>query len=109
MSLNSSPISHSVLGSPASICEHVGAQARALRLAKGIPQADLAAAAGVAHSTLKRFEAGRDVRFEVVVRIMLALRRERVLADAFAPDEERSMDEILRAQRRPMRARRSRP
>ena len=93
------------LYSPTEICKLVGSRARQLRLASGQRQTDLAAAAGVTLSTLKRFERSGEVGFETVVRIALALGAERELAALFPPREARSLDEILAANRPRVRAR----
>jgi transcriptional regulator with XRE-family HTH domain len=90
---------------PLRIREAVGARARALRLSRGLRQADLAKAAGVALSTLKRFEAGMDVGFDVVVRVMMGLRCTQPLDDMFVMPPERSIDEILASRRSAKRSR----
>ncbi len=90
---------------PPELCKLVGERARQLRLADGQRQADLAAAAGVTLSTLKRFEGSGQVGFETVVRIALALGAGRGFADLFPPPDPRSLDDILSASRKRLRAR----
>ncbi len=68
-------------------------------------QVDLAEAAGVTLSTLKRFERSGEVGFETIVRIALALGAEREFAALFPPPEARSLDQILAAGRKRLRAR----
>ncbi len=91
--------------SPAELRAAVGSRARQLRLAKGLRQTDLAAAAGVPLSTLKRFESSGETGFGAVVRIAIALGAERAFSELFAAPDPRSLDDILRAERKRMRAR----
>ena len=83
----------------------VGARAKALRLAKGLRQTDLAAAAGVPLSTLKRFESRGEAGLGAVVRIAVALGADRAFAELFALPDTRTLDDILRAERKRIRAR----
>lgn len=85
----------------------VGERAKDRRLARGMRQTDLAEAAGVPLSTLKRFERSGAVGFEAVARIALALGAERELAELFPPAEARSLDQILAANRKRVRARKN--
>ncbi|HEY0383084.1 MAG TPA: helix-turn-helix transcriptional regulator [Candidatus Elarobacter sp.] len=91
--------------SPGELAVTVGSRARELRLAKGLRQTDVAAAAGVPVSTLKRFESRGDARFGAVVRIALALGAERAFAELFPALDTRSLDDILRGNRKRIRAR----
>ncbi len=93
---------------PKEAAAHVGARARALRLSQNRRQADLADAAGVTLSTLRRFESTGRVGFEAVLRIALALGAEREFASLFPAVDARSLDDILRAQQSRSRARRAR-
>jgi transcriptional regulator with XRE-family HTH domain len=93
------------LYSAAELASLVGERAKERRLAGGMRQADLAEAAGVTLSTLKRFERSGAVGFEVVTRIALALGAEREFAALFPPAEARSLDEILAGNRKRLRAR----
>lgn len=93
------------LFSPRDIGVRVGSRARERRLASGLRQTDLAAMAGVTLSTLRRFEAGVNVGFDAVVRIALALGAEREVAEIFSPVETRSLDQILKSQKKRHRAR----
>lgn len=96
------------LFSPPELRRLVGQRAKDLRLSLGRAQADVAAAAGVSRATLLRFEHTGDVGFDAVVRIALVLGAEREFANVFAPREARSIDDILRAERKPQRAGRKR-
>jgi transcriptional regulator with XRE-family HTH domain len=74
-------------------------------LAKGLRQTDLAAAAGVPLSTLKRFESRGEAGFGAVVRVAMALGAERAFAELFPPPDTRTLDDVLRAERKRIRAR----
>jgi transcriptional regulator with XRE-family HTH domain len=91
--------------SPIDLARLVGGRARARRMALGKRQADLAVAAGVPVSTLRRFEAGRKVGLDVLLRIAIALGAEREVRELFPEPETRSLDEILRSQKQRARAR----
>jgi transcriptional regulator with XRE-family HTH domain len=93
--------------SPTELRVAVGNRARQLRLAKGLRQTDLAAAAGVPLSTLKRFESSGETGFGAVVRIAIALGAERAFSELFAGSDTRSLDDILRAERKRIRARKT--
>lgn len=94
--------------SPIELCRSVGNRARELRLAHGLRQADLAEAAGVALSTLKRFEQSGEAGFETVTRIAFALGAEQGVAQLFPPRDARSLDDILSSNRKRLRARKKR-
>jgi transcriptional regulator with XRE-family HTH domain len=96
---------NATLSSPPELCRLVGKRAGELRLARGMRQADLAEAAGVTLSTLKRFERSGEVGFETIVRVALALGAEREFAALFPSPEPRSLDQILDAGRKRLRAR----
>jgi transcriptional regulator with XRE-family HTH domain len=83
-------------------------RARELRLASGQRQADLAAAAGVTLSTLRRLERNGEVGFENIVRVALALGAEHGLLELFPPREARSLDDIIESNRKRSRARKKR-
>jgi transcriptional regulator with XRE-family HTH domain len=93
------------LYSPGELGTMVGRRARELRLAKGLRQTDVAEAAGVPVSTLKRFESRGDAGFAAIVRIAIALGAERPFADLFAAPDTRTMDDIVRGNRKRLRAR----
>lgn len=87
------------LYAPAELQREVGESARKRRLALGLRQADLSAAAGVPLASVRRFEDGASVGFAAVVRMALALGTEQQLLQMFPSPETRSMDDLLRAQR----------
>lgn len=104
MGFNGSRVSL-LVDSPRGLCAAVGERARELRLARGLRQADLADAAGLPLSTVKRFEHGGTVGFLAVVQIALALRAEREFAALFPAHDARTFDDILAANRKRQRAR----
>jgi transcriptional regulator with XRE-family HTH domain len=91
------------LYSPKELLASVGRRAKQRRLAYALRQIDLAAAAGVTLSTLRRFEAGQSVGLDSVVAIALALRAEDGFLALFPPVETRSLDEIMNAQKQRVR------
>jgi len=97
----------SLFYSPKELMTRLGERAKERRLVMGQRQADVAKAAGVPLSTLRRFESGANVGIDVVARVALALNAERELADLFAPPRAGTMDELLTRSRRRMRGRRA--
>jgi transcriptional regulator with XRE-family HTH domain len=83
----------------------VGRHARQRRLDLGLRQKDLARSAGVPIATLQRFEHGHSVGFGSVILVALALGAEEEFTTLFPVPERRSLDDILRAQKRTQRAR----
>ncbi len=96
----------SLLLSPAELCEAVGRRAKERRLALGLRQTDVAAQAGIALMTLKRFENGGKGSFETAARLAFVLQAERELGKLFPPPDTRSLDEVLAGNRTRKRARR---
>jgi transcriptional regulator with XRE-family HTH domain len=97
-----------LIASPQELVRLVAERAKARRLKLGRRQADLAEAAGLALSTIQRFESGRDIGFEALAKIALALGAEDGLAALFPEPEVRSIDEVLRGQRKRKRIRKPR-
>jgi transcriptional regulator with XRE-family HTH domain len=85
--------------------ENIGNRLQDLRISRNMSQADLALAAGVSVRTLRRLEAAGDARLETVARVALALRLEEQFDRFFAPEETRTLDEIVKAQRKRKRVR----
>ncbi len=67
------------------IVREVGARLRGFRLQQNVTQAELAETAGVGHATVKRAEAGENIRLETMVKILRALGRVEAL-DSFLPE-----------------------
>ncbi len=67
------------------ILREVGARLQGFRLQQNVTQAELADAAGVGHATVKRAEAGENIRLQTIVKILRALGRVEAL-DSFLPE-----------------------
>lgn len=65
------------------------------RLTQQLTQAELAARAGIGVNTLSNLEAGRNLTFESLVRVVMVLGRTSELETLFLPKLE-SLDDILR-------------
>ena len=91
--------------SPHSLRMHIARRAREARLAGRRSQADVALAAGVSLPTLQRFEAGANVRLDVLLRVAVALGAEREMRQLFPLPDLRTLDEVLEGRRLPQRGR----
>ena len=85
----------------------VAGRARALRLARNLSQAGLAAAAGVSEGSLKRFEHTGQIAFVSLVRLAVALDATDLLETWFQPPPPRTIDQALAARKTRQRGRRS--
>ncbi len=65
------------LSSPGQVLAEIGKRARGERFRRGLTQAELAAASGVARRTISRLEAGEPVGTDILVLVAFALRSER--------------------------------
>lgn len=92
---------------PVTLARDIGNRLRAVRLAKGWTQEELAEHSGVAVSTLKLIEAKGKGSFQRLIRIAVALGVDGELRDLFAnPSTAASIEAVKRAdrQRAPRRA-----
>ncbi len=67
------------------VLKEVGERLRGFRLQQNVTQAKLAKTAGVGHATVRRAEAGENIRLETIVKILRALGRVEAL-DSFLPE-----------------------
>lgn len=82
------------------LCERL----RKERLTQQMTQAELAARAGIGVNTVSNLEAGRNVAFESLVRVVMVLGRLGELEALFLPKLE-SLDDILRYEKSASRQR----
>lgn len=80
---------------PGEVIKRLCARLRTERLALNMTQADLAGRSGIAKNTLSNLEAGRNVGFEAVVRVAIALGRHNELDGLFLPKLD-SIEDIQR-------------
>ncbi|WP_336470562.1 helix-turn-helix transcriptional regulator [Achromobacter spanius] len=80
---------------PSEIVKRLCQRLRTERLASGMTQADLAGRAGIATNTVSNLETGRNVGFENVVRVAMALGRAKELEGLFLP-KLNSIEDIRR-------------
>ncbi len=83
------------LNKPSEVVKRLCARLRTERLALDMTQADLAGRAGIGTNTVSNLEAGRNVGFEAVVRVAIALGRIKDLEGLFLPTLD-SIEDILR-------------
>ncbi|MBZ5795534.1 helix-turn-helix domain-containing protein [Burkholderia contaminans] len=89
---------------PSEVVKRLCERLRTERLALGMTQADLAGRAGIATNTVSNLEAGRNVGFEAVVRVAMALGRIKELEGLFQPKLD-SIEDILRYEKTAKRLR----
>jgi transcriptional regulator with XRE-family HTH domain len=80
---------------PGEVIKRLCARLRTERLALNMTQADLAGRSGIGTNTLSNLEAGRNVGFEAVVRVAIALGRIKELEGLFLPKLD-SIEDIQR-------------
>jgi transcriptional regulator with XRE-family HTH domain len=96
------------LKTPTELLEDVGARARALRIARGWTQRELADRAGVALETLRRFERTGKIALERLVKLAVVLDAVRPLGELFAPPPAATLADLERPRRPRVRAPRRR-
>ncbi len=90
------------------ILREIGERLQRFRIQRNVTQAKLAKIAGVGHATVKRAEAGENIRLETIVKILRALGRVEAL-DSFLPEPLVSPIRLAdQRERRRQRAQRSR-
>jgi len=80
---------------PSEVVKRLCDRLRTERLALDMTQADLAGRAGIGTNTVSNLEAGRNVGFENVVRVAMALGRTKELEGLFLPKLD-SIEDIRR-------------
>lgn len=85
----------------------LGRRLEALRLSRNLTQADLAAAAGVSQSTIKRLERGDTISLETFIRVLIALRLQGHLATLLPDPGIRPVERVSGLKRERRRARRT--
>ncbi|EPG2630805.1 TPA: helix-turn-helix transcriptional regulator [Pseudomonas aeruginosa] len=70
---------------PGEIVKRLCERLRIERMALGMTQAELAGRAGIGHNTVSNLETGRNVGFENVIRVAMALGRTKELEGLFLP------------------------
>ena len=89
---------------PSEVVKRLCDRLRTERLALGMTQSDLAGRAGIGANTVSNLEAGRNVGFEAVVRVAMALGRIKELEGLFQPKLD-SIEDILRYEKSAKRLR----
>lgn len=92
------------LQTPVEVVAGIAERARALRIARGWTQQELADRSGVALDTLRRFERTGKIALERLVRIAVVLDAVRPLGELFAAPPAATLAELERAERRRVRA-----
>ena len=97
-------ISFSMLSSR-EILKELSSRLRSRRLARNLTQKGLARRSGVALGTLKKFESTGRVSLASFVRLAIALKDEAALEGILLEEEFRTLEDVLRAERKPRRGR----
>ncbi|MCZ7844232.1 MULTISPECIES: helix-turn-helix domain-containing protein [Stenotrophomonas maltophilia group] len=83
------------MSKPSEVVKRLCGRLRTERMALGMTQSDLAGRAGIGTNTVSNLEAGRNVGFEVVVRVAMVLGRINELEGLFQPKLD-SIEDIRR-------------
>ena len=97
-------ISFSMLSSQ-EILKELSSRLRSRRLARNLTQNGLARRSGVALGTLKKFESTGQISLASFVRLAIALKDEAALEGLLLEEEFRTLEDVLRAERKPRRGR----
>lgn len=97
-------ISFSMLSSR-EILKELSSRLRSRRLARNLTQKGLARRSGVALGTLKKFESTGRVSLASFVRLAIALKDEAALEGLLLEEEFRTLEDVLRSERKPRRGR----
>lgn len=80
---------------PGEVVKRLCERLRTERLALNMTQADVAGRAGIGTNTVSNLEAGRNVGFENLIRVAMALGRTKELEGLFMPKLE-SIEDVVR-------------
>ena len=94
------------LNTPAEIAKIIGSRARELRLQRNLTQLGLSKRASVSLASIKRFEHSGTIAFDSLIRVAIALDALTALESLFSPQEQRSLNEIIRKEKPRLRGRR---
>ena len=98
-------LSFLTINTPETICRSLGDRVRALRLLEDWTRDTLASRAGVAVSSLKRFETTGKASLDLVLRVVHALGRLEELNALLIPQSARTMADLERLAHAPSRRR----
>lgn len=85
---------------PIEIQKEIARKEKERRREKGITQEEMARRADLSLSSLRRFEQTGEISFAALIRIGSVLEDEKAFLGLFAPQEFRTMKELLDAKRR---------
>ena len=91
------------LRTPAEVCEDVARRVRTMRVERGWTQRELARRADLSLETLRRFERTGRISLERLVKIATVLDALRPFAALFELPPVRTLDDLERLERRPVR------
>jgi transcriptional regulator with XRE-family HTH domain len=92
---------------PTDLAKRIASQARQKRLKLNITQVELAERSGVSLGSIKRFESNAEISLKHLLFIAVVLESTDTFRDLFAIQEDRSIDEILKARKSAKRKRAS--
>ncbi len=90
---------------PSGMARLLAGRIRGLRLLRGWTQASLASRAGVTLASYRRFETTGKASLELLLKVAHALSRLDEFADLLEPPPARTMEELERISRKPVRRR----
>ena len=91
--------------SPQEILKEISSRLRSRRLARNLTQRGLARRSGVALGTLKKFESTGRISLASFVRLAVALKDEAAFEGLLLEEEFRTLEDVIRAERKPRRGR----
>lgn len=92
---------------PTDLAQRIAKQVKQKRLKLNITQVELAERSGVSLGSIKRFESNSEISLKHLLFIAVVLESTHAFRDLFAIQEDRSIDEILKARKSAKRIRAS--